>query len=337
MTSPQAPDSIVSALVSEGLVAPGDAERATAVVTGVLGGSSPVASSLKGRLVEIAAYVGGALVFAAGFLFLLDQWDDLTEGARVVAVAFIAALLAGAGLVIALYPFDRADGGFAELEDEANDVRRRLVGALLTGSALATCFAAGLLTDNLTEGFGEEPGMVASFVLVVGAAVAYAVVPTALGQLAMAGGAFSAAYVAVELIATTSDTGPWIGLLQVALAAGWLAMAETGVFRERLVARILGATWLLVGAQLPLGSNDVAWLAYLLTALVAAAAVGLYLSKLSWPYIALAVVAVTLVVPEAIIDWSNGSLGPAGGVLVAGLTLLGASFAGFKVREEVTD
>ena len=44
--------------------------------------------------------------------------------------------------------------------------------------------------------------------------------------------------------------------------------------------------------------------------------------------------AVTVVVPEAIIDWTDGSLGAGGAVLVAGLTLLGASAAGFRVRQE---
>ena len=58
---------------------------------------------------------------------------------------------------------------------------------------------------------------------------------------------------------------------------------------------------------------------------------------MAWPYLAGAVVAVTLVVPEAVSDWTDGSLGAVGGVLVAGVTLLVASFAGYRIRAEATD
>jgi hypothetical protein len=79
------------------------------------------------------------------------------------------------------------------------------------------------------------------------------------------------------------------------------------------------------------------WLGYLLTLLVVVGGVALYLGKVAWPYLAAAVIGVTLVVPEAVSDWTDGSLGVVGGVLVAGVTLLLASFAGFRLRDEATD
>ena len=45
----------------------------------------------------------------------------------------------------------------------------------------------------------------------------------------------------------------------------------------------------------------------------------------------------TLLVPEVVADWTGGSLGAVGGVLVAGVTLLLASFAGYRLRAEATD
>ncbi|HEX6485476.1 MAG TPA: hypothetical protein VF012_02095, partial [Nocardioidaceae bacterium] len=55
------------------------------------------------------------------------------------------------------------------------------------------------------------------------------------------------------------------------------------------------------------------------------------------PYLAVGVVGVTLAVPEALLDWTEGSLGTAGVLLVAGVTLLGASLLGLRLRKEVEE
>jgi len=49
------------------------------------------------------------------------------------------------------------------------------------------------------------------------------------------------------------------------------------------------------------------------------------------------VVAVTLAVPQALLDWAGDSLGPAGLLLAAGLTLLVTSLLGLRLRQEVTE
>jgi hypothetical protein len=46
------------------------------------------------------------------------------------------------------------------------------------------------------------------------------------------------------------------------------------------------------------------------------------------------VLAMTLVVPEALHDWTGGSVSTAGSLLVAGLTLLAASAIGLRLRRE---
>jgi len=63
-------------------------------------------------------------------------------------------------------------------------------------------------------------------------------------------------------------------------------------------------------------------------------AMAVYLARQAWPYLALGVLGVTIVVPEALSDWTGGSLGVVGGVLVTGVTLLLASFAGYRLRSE---
>ena len=47
------------------------------------------------------------------------------------------------------------------------------------------------------------------------------------------------------------------------------------------------------------------------------------------------VAAITLVVPEALLDWTDGSLGTAGMLLATGVTLLVASLLGLRLRQEV--
>ena len=49
------------------------------------------------RLVEVAGYLGGALVVAALGLFLADSWVDLGDAGQVAALVVITLLLAGAG------------------------------------------------------------------------------------------------------------------------------------------------------------------------------------------------------------------------------------------------
>ncbi|HWL97180.1 MAG TPA: hypothetical protein VNP20_07520, partial [Nocardioidaceae bacterium] len=53
------------------------------------------------------------------------------------------------------------------------------------------------------------------------------------------------------------------------------------------------------------------------------------------PYLGAAVAALTLAVPEALLDWTDGSLGPVGVLLVSGVTLLVAGLLGLRLRKEV--
>ena len=113
----------------------------------------------------------------------------------------------------------------------------------------------------------------------------------------------------------------------------WLLLTETDRFREPMMARTAGLTIALVAAQLALTDNANA--AYALTFAVAVAGFAMYLRIAAEHDLAVGVLGVTLVVPEAVIDWTDGALGPAGAVLVAGLTLLAASLGGFRMRKEL--
>lgn len=323
---------VVEALEAEGLVTPETEARSREVVAQALAGRGRDVAAAPGmpKLVEVVAYLGGALVLAAGFLFLVRSWTDLGDVGQVSFLGAVALVLAVAGGIAR--PAS-GPGGVA-----GTDVRRRLGGTLLTGAAVASGFAVGVSIDNwagvTSTGDVFWPGVGGALVAAVLSAVAYRVSSTAVGLLGMLGGAVSAAGNISGSIA--GDEGLFVGTLFFSLAVVWLVVTELGAFEQQTIARALGVALALVGGQAA-SFGDHSAIGYLMSALVAGVGVWLYLTRLDWPYLAGAVLAVTLVVPEAVSDWTGGSLGAVGGVLLAGITLLGASYAGYRLRREATD
>jgi hypothetical protein len=329
-------DRITDALIGAHLVDPSSRDASTAVIAGVLDGSAQPAYAQRRalpQLVEVVAYLGGALVLAAGALFLFEQWGELEYGAQVALLAVVTVILLVVGAVAARVP-----SGGPGLRDEANQVRRRLAGSMLTFAGLSAAFLVGFVVDHaMTTDFPEVywPAVFGPVVGVVVGLIGYRVAPTALGLVGTIAGAVTATMTLVD--AVDRYEGDAAGVALFLLGAVWLGLTELHWFRESTIARSLGVTVALVGAQVPVMFGTHAWLGYLLTLVVVVAGVALYVGRLAWPYLAGAVIGVTLVVPEAVADWTEGSLGAVGGVLVAGVTLLVASFAGYRVRVEATD
>ena len=340
MTSPhptadRAAERVVDALVGARLLDAGRRADSLAVVARTLVEDTAPTGSAKGlpRLVEVVAYLGGALVLAAGSLFLAEEWGTLGFGTRVVLLVLVTLVLLGAGVVAAQGVEDGEDRRAA-----AYDTRRRLAGTLLTGGAVVAAFLVGLLIDHgvdhsydghaHVEWAWAAGGGVAVLVALAGRRLA----ATAVSLVVMASGVLTAV-LALSQGLESHDTGDVVAVALLVAAAVWLAVTERGLLAEVSVARSLGVVLAFVGAQAPVVDGHAA-LGYAVTAGLAAAAIALYLARVAWPYLAVAVVAVTVVVPEAVTDWSGGSLGATGGVLLAGVTLLIASFAGYRLRSE---
>lgn len=323
---------VVDSLVHARLLAETDREHALAVVTEALG---PVERQPRARvssLVEVVAYLGTALVLAAGALFTVQVWDDLGFTARLVVVGLLAAVLAAGGLGAVA-----GDLGAVTRRDPASDSRRRLGGTLLTGAALSLALLVGMLVDRAggTPAYGE-PGLswtllAGCLVGLAGAAVGYRLAPSAVGLLGMAAALCTLTPTLVAPLDLGID-GVVLGVALMLTALGWLVLTEVGWFAEVTLARVLGVVLALSAAQTPVVDGEQAWFGYLLTALVAVAGTVVYLFRSAWPYLAVAVVAVTIVVPEAVVDWTDGGLGAAGAVLVTGVTLLAASLLGAWLR-----
>lgn len=324
-------DAVVGALVDRGLVAAVRRDEALAVVDHVLAGQSFAAAPLKRRFAELAGYLGGALVLSAAGIFFTAQWENLGAGEQVGLLAGITFLLAGAAFALGV-----TGAGFPAMRLGAEPVRRRLTGLLLTGAAASAGGAVGLLFDELVTGPDPTEVLLGFATLFILSAAGYLLAPTVIGQLGTALGLVMTVLLGLDEFGDLD--GPKVGLSILAVGLVWLILAERGVWREAASARVIGVGLAVLGAQIPvIDVGEDPWIGYLATALVAAAAFAVYVARPAWPYLAAGVVAVTLVVPEALLDWTDNALGPAGGLLVAGVTLIVASLVGFRLRREVTE
>jgi hypothetical protein len=324
---------LAAALEQQGLVDPRRHDEVVSVIDRALSREQAEPTALRRRLVELAAYVGAAFVVAAGILFATQQWNDLSVGQQVGLLAGVAVLLLGAGVSVAL-----TGGGPKALRAPTQDVRRRLASVLVTGGAGTAAAAVGVwMLDVVGEEEmerGWQVGLAGSATLLLLSLAGYVVAPSALGQLAAAAATMYLVPFAYEGLDVESSLPYGLTILAVGLL--WMLLAERRVWREQLPAQVVGGVMALFGSQLLMGL-DQPWPAYLLTLLVAALGFTMYVVRRAWPYLAVGVVGVTVAVPEALLDWTGGSLGTAGVLLVAGVTLLGASLLGLRLRKETAD
>lgn len=327
---------VVTALVGAGLLDPERVEQATSVVEQSLAttpdahrGLARSGPALRPRLAELAGYAGAALVVAAVFLLGVQYWADIEPLPRsLILVGITAVLLAAAAVTVRV-----GTGGWTVRTGGA--LRARYFASTLTvAAAVALAFAIGSYLfetryappDWDVHNVAMTVAVAAALLLLV---AAYLVAPTALLQVAMA--------VATVVLATSVWLGEgyvsslWRGLLVMAVAGVWLALGETRTWHEPELGGAVGALLLLLGAQLLLGFREPGW-AHAATFSVALLLFGLYWWRGDWPYLAVGVLALTISVTEALVEWTDGSLGAGGAVLVAGLTLLAASGGAIYLR-----
>lgn len=331
---------LVAALVHEGIVAAERADDAQKTVEAVLASSSPEPSAAhpargnRPRLAEVAAYAGAALVVASMVLLGVQywaQWQPLQRSLVIGAVSLV--LLAGALAVWRLSPVNSAD------ESTPAPRTRYFVATLVLASALSMAIAIGsYLSTTLFRPPTYDRKNVSMTVAVVIAllilGLGYLLVRTILLQLGLAVAAFMLV-TGVWLGEQTSSAdwlpNLWRALLILLLALVWGLLTELRGWREETLGRALTAMMLIGGCQMLLGLPSAGW-AHACTLAAAVMLFGLYWWRGDWPYLAGGVVALTIAVTEALVEWTDGSLGAGGAVLVAGLTLLAASGGAVLLR-----
>jgi hypothetical protein len=265
------------------------------------------------RFAEIGAYLGAALVAAAGAVVIGQQWGDMTYAVRVGVLGLTTLVLVLAALGVVLFRGSRA------WEDLPNgDTLRRLAGTLFTlgaGAAFGTVMVAMLSEQAAVSEF--EAGR-ATF---IAAGTAFAILVVARIQAVSALALFGAmvGMVAGVLAMTTQDDEYSVRAMQWVLLATGLTWALVATYSRLLRNRTLGTA---LGLALALfGGTVVAdnpWSQRIALLALVGITLGVYLTRPSWPYITAAILAAVLLT----VTWVGEAVGAALALLSAGVVVL---------------
>ena len=308
-------DRALSSLVEQGTLS---SDQAGAVRMALwLPGPRRSASNPASVLIEAAGYVGGGLILGGAALLVRLNLNQLGKSNAILVLAGFAVVLIVAALLVAGGPH-RVFG----LRDRHAPVRRRLAGVLLAVSAGPAAMATSLTMQR-------PAALGAGLVGLAVAIVAYAVLPTVPGILAMATMSVIATIGALQI--PTYD--PLLSTLAfVGLGLLWGAVSAVGLILPRHIGLALAAAIAIVGAQLAMDRDTTRPLAYSLTFLIALGCfVGYWLERAT-ALLAFGVVAATIAVPEAVADGTNGQLSGPGILLISGTVLVAASALGLWLR-----
>jgi len=275
-----------------------------------------------GWLAEVAGYVGGGLMLGGVTLFLAVSWSELSEAARGGLLAVFALAFAVGGVLVAGGPGRVRRPGL-----EPGTARRRIVSVLFALAAVPAALATGVSVDHYAVLSGASVGLVV-------AAVGMALVPTAAGLVATAGMSVVAVAQFGGQVLHVSPLGS--SLLMIALGIAWSVVAGLRLVPAWQLGLVVGTGLALIGAQLSADRAGTAWWTWALTFTLA---VGYFLGY-HWQRTVVLLVAgvlgVTVAVPQAVIDWTDGSLGGSVVLLLAGAVLVAASAVGLRLHRANT-
>ena len=269
-------------------------------------------------LIEVAGYVGGALMVGGAALLVTLRWREL--GPRNVTAILVGYALA---LVIAAVLVAGGPRPLVALRDGHSPVRRRLVGVLLAFSAGPAALATAISIDN-------KPTLPAGLVGLAVATIAYLLLPTVPAVLAMA--TMSAIAVGGALANYDAMPGLVPMFAYVGLGVAWGLISAVGLIQPRRIGLAVGAGFAIGGAQLTsLAIVSTPW-AYRLTMAAALLCFVLYWLERATVLLAFGVIGLSIAVPEAVVDWTNDSLGGPAILLISGAVLITASALGLWLR-----
>ncbi|MPY77299.1 MAG: DUF2157 domain-containing protein [Actinophytocola sp.] len=311
---PRTQDHALTSLVERGVLS---AEQADIVRREL--GITAHAGPTRGFIAEIAGYLGGALVLTGAIVLVASSWERLTETARTSLLALVTVALLAAGAVA-------AGRGHAR-ESRAATARLRVASVLFALAAVSTAITVGIaLPDPVTE---AELALAGGAGLLV-AVVSYIVLPGVSGLLAATG---LLLFTVLTTVGANTDLTPLAGGIGVfACGALLTGLALSGLLRHRLTGLGLGLVIMLYGAQTPMGEHDWQPLAYVATFVLGIGCLVLYRWVRTWVVLVAGVVAVSVAAPEAVWDLTDGAVGGAAVLLIAGAVLLIASAIGFRLH-----
>jgi MFS family permease len=276
-------------------------------------------------LAEVGGYVGGAFVLAAAVVLTGPSWGHFGTAQRLAILGVPAAVLLVAAAAVLL----TTPGGPPLHHRRGTGPRRRLASALTLVAAVLAGGVADVAVDNDThwEGVGFT---LAALVVAVAGYLACRTAPLHVGAAALA--TALAGFVVSSAVDDWERQQVWIGVSFLAVASGWLALTLAGAFDEAALGLTAAGVIAFVGGEVLATQDQFTWLGYLTLALVAAAGLAGYVRSRHVAVLAVGVVALGTVVPQAVIDYTDGAFGAAGALLLTGLSILGASVLGLRLR-----
>ncbi len=280
-------------------------------------------------LPEVGGYVGGAFVFAAALVLLGPRWDTIPRALQITLLAIPAALLIAAALVIAL----TAPDGWAPRAGAVPAARRRVVAVLLVVGAVLGAGAAAVIAGPDAADRAAFPTAAA---LLLGAYTFCRTIVTHLALL-LSSVLTVATWIAwaAHQLAEIENPSVAIGVGLTLLGLGWLIASVTGLLDERAVGVIAACAVIFAAAQILANGGEstaAAAAGYLLLVLLAVGGLLGYVRTRMVGLLVVGVAALATVVPQAVLDFTNGAIGAGGALLLVGLSIIGASVLGFRLR-----
>lgn len=312
------------------LVAAGELtdEQARAAVEAVESeGRARDSARARNVLVEIAGYLGAALMLVGGSVLVSGLHDTLARPVRVSVMAGLTIVFALIGAYLV--------GGGRGLRAQAREpgVRGRIVATLFALAALTAGTAVGIGTPDLGT------LLPAAGTALVVALLGYLALPAIPGLLAVA-------IAAVSVVREFANL--WVGpgyspyhdgtflsahnitaVALLALGIVWTALALRGLFVAPRLALALGVIILLLGAYWPLGSSYELW-SYPVLVLVAAALLAGFARRRDPVLLVGGLIGAMMLVGEELSDLVNSDLLGALVVLALGAVLLLGGAVGMR-------
>jgi hypothetical protein len=304
---------------------------------------TPQRPSWTAVLPEVGGYVGAAFVLAATLVLAIPHWDDLGHAGQIAVLGTAAVGFIGAALGLAL----SARGGWSVHARVGLGARRRLVSVLLAVGIAAT---VGMVAVIATPHTADRAAATTAAILAV---AAYVFCHTPLLHLATLGSVAltSQAWLNWAIPTVLSDpgvtgeqdviSGPEIawGISLVVIAVIWALLAITGILDERHLGLVSAGALTFIGAEILAttsdrgGPNVVAnAVGYILLGVLAIAGLVGFVRTRYVGVLAVGVIALATVVPQAVIDYTDGALGAAAALLLVGLSIVGASLIGLRLH-----
>lgn len=269
------------------------------------------------RLAETAGYLGGGLVLGGAALLVAGTWPELSRSVRIALLAGVSVALLLAATLLAGRPAGRVP------RREVSVARSRLAGALFAVAAVPTGLTVATVADAHELFWACAAGLVVAL-------VGYVSVHSLAALLTCSAASLITVDQVVGEVFDTGEFGRTVAFLL--LGTFWTALAATAVLAHRRTAYAVGTIIAFLGAQQPLAVPGSAPWAYFLTFGLAMLWLAGHLWRRSSVLLAAAVVGVTVAVPEAIWDWTDGAIGGAVVALIAGAVLLASSTLSLRVR-----